>query len=613
MIGGCRIASAILLFVFSFWSLVPLASGQPNQSKPSQNEAVHYTVSLRGTVSHLVHIEMRLGAGSEERQFQLPVWNALYQVRDFSQYVNWVRAKSSSGKSLQVKKLDKDTWKVSGAEQGAAIEYEIFADAPGPFGAQLDQHHAFFNLAEVLMYPVGAKSVPSIVSFVDVLAGWHAATALATSSSPGEFTAPNYDWLVDSPIEFGSFQEDDFDEGGAHYRVVVDADPADYNLPDIVSSVKRIAAAATSWMSDRPFENYLFIYHFPRRPAGGGMEHAYSTAIDLSADRLLSSPSALADVTSHEFFHLWNVKRIRPQSLEPVDYTRENYTRALWFSEGVTSTAAMHIRFRAGLIDEERCLNALATQIQELDRRAAHLTQSAEESSLDAWLEGNDYYRAPERSISYYNKGFLLGVMLDLAVRQATDGKASLREVFQWLNQNYAKQGRFFPDSEGIREVAEAISHSRLQSFFDKYVSGTEEIPWDDFLRTVGLHLTRTVVTQADPGFTAVRHIGAPPSVFTVMAESEAQRAGLALGDTILEINSHTVPPDLDQAIALMHPGETVHVLIQRGTKQHKLQWKLGQKEEVEFALKDVDNISPQQKARRAAWLKGESEGDAQP
>jgi len=611
MIGIRKVAPAILLFFLFGWAAVP-ASSQATSSPASSSDAVRYTVSLRGTTSHLVQVEMQLGSGTGNREVQLPVWNALYQVRDFSQYVNWVRAKNSSGQSLSVRKLDKNTWRVAGAEQGAVIEYEIFADSPGPFGAQLNQHHAFFNLAEVLMYSVGAKSSPANVSFIDVPQGWHVATPLAASSAT-DFTAPNYDRLVDSPVEFGTFQESDFDEGGAHYRVAVDADAADYNMPNIVNTLPRIVAAATRWMADRPFETYLFIYHFPRGPAGGGMEHAYSTAIDLGADRLASHPSALANVTSHEFFHLWNVKRIRPQSLEPVDYTKENYTRALWFNEGVTSTAAMYIRFRAGLINEERCLNELATQIQELDRRPAHLTQSAEESSLDAWLEGNDYYRAPERSISYYNKGFLLGVMLDLAIRDASHGGASLREVFQWLNQNYAKQGRFFPDSEGIREAAEAVSHSNLRPFFEKYVSGTEEIPWDDFLKTVGLHLTRHVVTLAEPGFTSAHHFGAPPSVLTVLPESEAQRAGLAPGDIVVEINGHTAPPDLHEAIALMRPGETIHLVVRRGSNQRKLQWRLGQKEEVEFELKDVDNITPQQKARRAAWLRGEAEGDVHP
>src|SRR5262249_12129077 len=151
-------------------------------------------------------------------------------------------------------------------------------------------------------------------------------------------------------------------------------------------------------------------------------------------------------------------------------------------------------------------LERLGGEITELERRPAHLTQSAEESSLDAWLEGFNYYRRAERSISYYNKGELLGIMLDLAIRDASHGQASLREVLQWMNANYAKKGKFFNDSNGVREAAETVSHENLQSFFDKYVSGTEEIPWNDFLRTAGLRVEAISNTVADPGFIASRN-----------------------------------------------------------------------------------------------------------
>ena len=190
-------------------------------------------------------------------------------------------------------------------------------------------------------------------------------------------------------MEIGNFKESDFDEAGGHFRVIVDADPADYDMAKIVAALHKIVAAATSWMNDRPFDSYMFLYHFPHGAAGGGMEHAYSTAIDLNADVMKQTLYVLTTVTSHEFFHLWNVKRIRPQTLEPVDYTKENYTRALWFSEGVTSTAEDTIQLRAALIDEKQYLYHLGEEITELELRPAHLTQSAEESSLDAWLEGN--------------------------------------------------------------------------------------------------------------------------------------------------------------------------------------------------------------------------------
>jgi predicted metalloprotease with PDZ domain len=570
--------------------------------------ATNYTISLASPDQHLVEVQILLPEGSAQRELQLPVWNALYQVRDFAQYVNWVHAKDRTGRPLAVHALDKSRWQITGTEAGAVVEYQIFLDSPGPFGAQLNSHHAFFNLAQLLMYSVDARNGPMVVRFNHVPEGWQVATPL-TSTPEGSFTAQNYDRLVDSPVEIGTFLESGFDEGGAHYRIVVDAEPADYDMGKIADMLRTIVAAATSWMDDRPFDTYMFLYHFPHGPAGGGMEHAYSTAIALNADVPARSPEVLAGVTAHEFFHLWNVKRIRPQTLEPVDYTKENYTRALWFSEGCTSTAADIIRLRGGLLDERHFEQELASAIGELEHRPAHLTQSAEESSLDAWLEGDAYYRRPDRSVSYYNKGELLCVTLDLALREASHGQASLREVFQWMNQNYAKKGRFFPDSDGVREAAEAVSHADLQWFFTKYVAGTEEIPWNDFFRSVGLHLVQGTNTIADAGFLASRNFDGPMTVAAVTAGSEAERAGLQAGDTIMEINGKAAGQDSPQEVARLNPGDTITAKIRsRRGAERDLNWKVRSREEITYELKDVEKVTAAHRARRAAWLKGEAE-----
>ena len=457
------------------------------------------------------------------------------------------------------------------------------------------------------MYPVDARSSPMQVKFSAIPSGWRIATVLAPGSA-GEFRAGNYDRLVDSPIELGRFQESDFEEGGGHYRVVVDAEPADYDINKIDAMARKIVAAATSWMNDRPFSTYMFIYHFPHEPVYGGMEHAYCTAITLSAQVLADDPLQLPAITAHEFFHLWNVKRIRPQSLEPIDYTKENYTPSLWFSEGVTSTVQDYILLRAGLETDAEYFSGLADAIDELEQRPAHLTQSAEESSLDAWLEKYRYYRLPDRSISYYNKGQLLGVMLDLALRDASHGSASLRDLFQWMNQNYAKLDRFFPDSEGVREAAEAVSHAPMKSFFENYVGGDGEVPWNDFFQTVGLDLVKQANPVADLGFTAARSFDQPATVTWVNPNSDAENAGLAIGDVILQVNGHTVEPNIARQLAALRPGEVLRLRVEKRQTDRDVQWKLGSRTEFEFHLTDKDNITPRQRARRAAWLKGESQ-----
>jgi len=584
-------------FVLALIALCPIAS--------AQSTAINYTITLKAPARHLLQIEINVPSGSAQRELQLPVWNALYQVRNFSQYVNWVRAKDVSGKSLEVHEINDSRWMIEGASSGATVDYEIYADTSGPFGTQFNTHHAFLNLAEVLMYPVESRNSPMHVRFEQIPTGWRVATPL---SSTDDVTAPNYDRLVDSPVEIGQFQESDFDESGAHFRVIVDADASDYEMPGIVSALHKIVASAISWMNDRPFDSYMFVYHFPRGPAGGGMEHAYSTAIDLSANVMDPGLAAFSSVTAHEFFHLWNVKRIRPQSLEPIDYTKENFTRALWFSEGMTSTAEGVILSRAGLVKENRYLAGLADSIAEIERAPAHRTQSVEESSLDAWLEGNNYYRRPERSISYYTKGELLGVMLDLALRDASHGSASLRELFQWMNDHYAKQGRFFDDSSGVRQAAEAVTHSDLGWFFTKYVSGTDEIPWNDFLGFVGLRLVQTPKAVPDTGFQGTSNFDGSMVISELTAGGEAERAGLQVGDSVITLQGKTT--EFADELSRLQAGDniTMKVRSHRGAPEHELKWKVGSRQDITYEIKDLDKVTPEQRAHRAAWLKGEAE-----
>jgi predicted metalloprotease with PDZ domain len=568
---------------------------------------VGYTISLASPEQHLIEVQVVLPKGAASRKLQLPVWNALYQVRDFAQYVNWVRAKDRAGNALTVRELDKSRWQIDDTGEGAVVQYEIYVDSAGPFGAQFNVHHAFLNLAQILMYPEDARNSQYTVRFSHVPKEWRIATPLKLLGDG--FAAQNYDQLVDSPFEIGKFNEADFDESGGHFRVVVDADEADYKLDDMVAALHKIVAAATSWMNDRPFETYTFFYHFPHGPAGGGMEHANSTAIELNAEQVEDSADTLSSVTAHEFFHLWNVKRIRPQTLEPIDYTKENYTRALWFSEGVTSTVEGIIRLRGGLLDERRYLSHLGEEITELERRPAHLTQSAEESSLDAWLEGSGYYRRPERSISYYNKGELLGVMLDLRVREASHGRASLREVLQWMNTNYAKQGRYFDDSKGVREAAEAVSGADLGGFFGKYVAGIDEISWDDFFRPVGLRVEAETSTIADAEFVASRNFDGPLSVVAVSPRSEAEGAGLQAGDSIIELQGKRAGDDERRELARMNPGETITAKVRsRRGIERELKWKIGGREEISYQVKNLEQVTPEQYARREAWLKGEAQ-----
>ena len=576
---------------------------------------VRYIISLADPERHLVQVTLEVPPGRDTHELQLPVWNALYQVRDFSQYMNWLRAKADtedkSGRLPSVTQLNPSRWKISGAENGARVAYEMFSDNPGSYGAQLDSHHAFFNLAQILLYAVDERNQPVQIEFRNLPAQWKIATPLAHDGST--YTAQTYDQLVDSPVEIGTFKETDFNAACGMYRVIVDASArAKKILREIIPPLQRIVVAATQWMNDCPFQSYMFIYHVSDSPGGCGMEHAYSTAITLPEKDFTGNLDHFTSVTAHEFFHLWNVKRIRPQSLEPIDYTKENYTTALWFSEGVDTTASEYIRLRAGLLDESHYLDHLSTEITQLQNQPAHLTQSAEQSSLDAWLEKYPHYGLPERSISYYNKGELLGVLLDLAMRDASHGQASLRQLFRWMNDRYAKQQKFFADSEAVQHSAEVLSHADLRPFFEKYVAGTDEIPWDRFFASVGLRVLKADVTVADPGFEAVRKFDLPPSVVQVHSGSKAERTGLKPGDIIQQINGNPPGREFQAEIASLRPGATLQLVVSRNGARQSLQWKLASRTQSVFQLQDVLGLTPRQKAERAAWLFGRGEDSAQ-
>jgi predicted metalloprotease with PDZ domain len=324
----------------------------------------------------------------------------------------------------------------------------------------------------------------------------------------------------------------------------------------------------------------------------------------LSARALRENPDDFSSVTAHEFFHLWNVKRIRPQALSLVDFTKENYTRALWFSEGVTSTVGEYALLQAGLMDEKGYLQRLSSEIAALESRPAHLTQSAEESSLDAWLEKYPSYRQSEHSVSYYNKGLLLGVMLDLAMRKASHDEASLRDLFLYLNQAYARKGKFFNESEGIRQAAESVSGGDFMAFFRKYVAGTEEIPYDDFLSWVGLQVVAGEKTIADADFRASRNFDAAPSVVSVAPGSAAEGSGLVVGDAILLVDGAAPVPSVEAKIRDHGPGDVLHLHVRTvdGTERD-LSWKLGARKTAQYQIVNVESVTPEQMAHRKSWL----------
>jgi len=470
-------AGGMLFFAFG---LIPRAA----------SATISYTVSLDHPEQHLFEVTMTVPVEGREVATALPAWNALYQIRDFAERVRKVKAdcQSLSEVPLTVQKVDKDDWRISspgpcapGDHNLFVVQYSIFWDDPGPFDSQLNAHHAFVNPAELLMYIPGRRNEPVELRFTDLPSGW----VLGSSIQSGR--AANYDQLADAPVLIGVLTEIHYESDGAPIRVLIEGKVSD--AVRLEAYLDKITDYELQLMGplrfDSPNRDYTFIFNIGAGAdaGGGGMEHRNSCAI------AGSSVEEVAAVAAHEFFHAWNVKRIRPQSLEPVDYSREQYTRALWFAEGVTSTYAAYTLERTGLWTKGQFYKDLAGQMATLEGRPAHLWQSAEESSLDAWFEGLSEYRDPARSISYYNKGQILGVMLDLAIRDATDNHKSLDDVMRRMYEFYGAKGRFYDDSEGIRAAVEEVAGKDFHDFFAHYVAGTEDIPYGQFLSVAGLTL----------------------------------------------------------------------------------------------------------------------------
>jgi predicted metalloprotease with PDZ domain len=283
-------------------------------------------------------------------------------------------------------------------------------------------------------------------------------------------------------------------------------------------------------------------------------------------------------------------------------------TRALWFSEGVTSTVGDLMLARSGLLTNRQYIDRVASEINELQSRPAHVWHSAENSSLDAWFEGDAFYRSPQRSISYYNKGEVLGVLLDLRIRQLTLGHKSLRDLFQWMNDNYARKGLFFPDSGGVEQAAETITGQSFAEFFHDFVAGIREIPYGEFFGFVGLQVAEATTRTVTPGFTTTAFWGGQPEVTSVDAGSDAARAGIAVGDRIVEVNGAAATASVNEQLARMREGSTVKVRVATRRGQRNVKLKLTGRSEQVYVLEDMPNVTLEQRAHREAWIHGDDE-----
>jgi predicted metalloprotease with PDZ domain len=555
-----------------------------------------------------------------ESDLVMPVWTpGSYLIREFARHVQDFTA-DADGRALEWTKVDKDTWRIktSGVRQWR-VTYRVYANELTVRTSELNSDHAFWNNANLLMYPAGYLKAPSTLRIVPV-AGWKIATGLpAVDGQPNTFRAEDFDILYDSPVEVSNFKQLDFMVRGVPHRIIIDGD-GNYDPERLRTSVQKIVEAETALFGGIPYHDYTFILHL-RSNTGGGLEHLNSTALGFKRFGFATEVGYqnFNALVAHEFFHLWNVKRIRPDALGPFDYTKENYTRLLWVAEGITEYYGQLMSSRAGLISNQAYLDHLAQQIQDFEELPGRKVMSAEEASFDSWIK---YYRPDENSVnsqvSYYDKGELLGLLLDLDIRRRTGSAKSLDDVMRYLYSEFYLKGRNYTPAD-FQKACELAAGASLEDFFTRYVRGKDELTgvYNQELAGAGLRLEQAGfgigLDEGDKILRLKTFLGADLEEKTtvgfvvikdVRAGSPAYEQGLNAKDQIIALDGARVDKEtFESLIAAKRPGDTVRILVFRFDNVRTFDIKLAGRVDGPYRIVPAPNAGELQRRIRRGWL----------
>ena len=586
----------------------------PAAKAPEQQQApvpdISYTVSMSKPWTHLLEVEMRLkyNRAPAFAELKMPVWTpGSYLVREYARHVQDFAARDSSGKALAWEKVNKNTWHVpTGGAKEIVVSYRVYSNELTVRTNELNDEHAFWNNAALLLFPARQLGAPSTIS-VKPFGNWKVATGLPkVAGQTNTFRAPNFDVLYDSPFEVSDYREITFDVRGKPHRYVITGE-GNYDLNKLAADTTKIAEEGYKIFGELPIDDYLFIVNLR---GGGGLEHLNSTALQWNrfGFKPQSRYNGFLALVAHEYFHLWNVKRIRPDALGPFDYENENYTKLLWVAEGGTAYYEGLLLRRAGLVSDREWLESKASMFEQLQNRPGRFETSLEEASLDAWIK---YYRQDENAInnqiSYYDKGEIVNMMLDITIRTASGGAKSLDDVMRHLYNEFYKKGRNYTPAD-FQKAAEMAAGKSLEDFFSKYVRGEAEIDFAGILGGIGLQITR------DESGRNRAYIGADLAedagrltIRSLPADTPAYEQGLNTGDQIVAIDGYRASNAfLTSYLAEKRPGDTVKLTIFRFDKMRDINFKLGGNNRAEFTIRPVANPTAEQQRLYREYMNAE-------
>ena len=604
---------SLLLAVAFFFSPVARAAGEP----------LRYELGFERPSTHLMDVTIHASdLAGDAVEFAIPDWApGSYYLENYWVNIQRFRATTTDGKELKWRKTDSQTWRIElGGANAVNVSYQVYGDTLRNNQAQYNERHAFIGGPSVWMYLVGGKERPVELS-IAVPTGWKVATGMERTSNH-TFRAADYNWFADAPLEISDFAEKDFQVLGTTYHVIVhdaeggkDFTKFTQDAQKFVEVLVPMFQSVTSTEQAAPFKDYWFLFHiWPN--SGGGLEHLNSTQINFSSDWDSTDPipgygnayNLKLFVSAHEFFHAWNVKRLRPRPLGPFDYSQMVHTPSLWISEGLTSYYGTLSLARAGMVTPQQYLDGIAYLITRFEQEPGRQERSIEDTSWDTWApRGNNSVALNNQTntnYSYYDGGQIMGHILDFAIRQDTNNKKSLDDWMRLLYSRYALPKPGFEPDDAVKAASE-VAGADISGIFSQYISGKEPIPYDKYFAYAGIAVEKKLDSdKAWIGISSEKNDDGHAKIRNVEPGGPAETAGLDREDVIMAVDSRIVNNEsFAPAISEHKPGDTIHVTVIRLGQIKEIPVTLTASPYFTYKLKPVENPTDQQKAIYNSWL----------